>query len=169
MKRESGTTLIEMLVTLLVAGIFISIVGLIMIVANTWWIRSNSNIRLQDDMRYARRRLAWLVSNADMTPFVVDSAHTCMTFNGGDRIRLDGNRVLYVPSKGEQETILSNVDTFEILSGDDLSADYHILQVNKQGTVMFKIAAKTRATGNAKDGDVSSSLSFIVKNTNFGT
>jgi hypothetical protein len=165
MKRDAGLTLIEMVVTLMLSSLFVLVISVIVISANDWWTRTGRNVMLEDDMRYAKRRISWLMRTADNSPFKI-TGNKSVTFNTDEEITVDKGRVIHIDGKkGQQEIILTNVDAF------DVSDDLYLLGFNKdqKSVVMFSIAASTRATNNPDSTLLTSSATFIVKNRNSGT
>jgi prepilin-type N-terminal cleavage/methylation domain-containing protein len=111
-RRESGLTLIELLITIILSGILAFAVGMILISANTSWFKSAKDVAISDDMRYAQRKIGYMMRSATTDPIMVNG--TMMTFvnaMGTNMVWLKGDAVMYAVG-GVEEPIVRDVKNF---------------------------------------------------------
>lgn len=176
MKRESGLTTIELVITLMLTSIFILLIGFIVVSANEWWIKASRNVTLQDNMRYARRRTSWLLSNATRDPLDVSGGKS-LTFNGNEQIKLENTaggqkQLVYINSGGGKEIILTGVDDLDIYDAGWLKAKGYEIKPwnsNEKSVVMFSVSASMPSTNGPNSGRITSSAEWIIKNRNSGS
>jgi type II secretory pathway pseudopilin PulG len=180
MKKASGMTLVELLVTLLLSSIMFIILGHIVVAANAWWLTSVGKVQLEDDMRYAKRRIEVLLRNAFANNqggsiSAVGSGHThygveCgdgqyLQFNGGDTIKLVNDQLIYFKAgiPASQEVLLRNVihANFHVM---DAAPDPGSSRDNGAFAWIELVSRKTLQRGTV----IQSSSTVMVQNMNSG-
>lgn len=175
MKRDSGITLVEMLVAMLISSILFLTLGFIIVNANRRWVSAWTRVQAEDDLRYARTRIEYLLRNATSAPYEAIGASLTqygapvgygsgIGFNSGDSIKPVNGKLVYVRSSGTQEVLLdhlSNAVFYTNVKGDPGSNqnvyEHCIAQLEL-------VTERTAPTGEV----VVSSCAFLVKNKNSG-
>lgn len=180
MKKESGMTLVELLVTVLLSSIMFIIVGYIIVSANDWWSTNRERVQLEDDMRYAKRRIEILFRNATAdgrgSLSAAGSGVTAndvevgdgdyIQFNGNDTIKLIKGKLIYfksTPPEG-QEVLLDNVVHANFHSMNTGAGDPGSWKDNGCFAWVDMVTRKTLPNGKV----IQSSSTVIVQNMNSG-
>ncbi len=106
-KRNSGFTLVELMVVVLVVGLVVLVTTQIPLFSLSSWRKGADRLRMQRDVDYAMLRIQRKLRPASSSNvYVSDPSTLVINLNTGENFSLQGNQLFYQDPAGVQELVI---------------------------------------------------------------